>query len=500
MSIAVLPLTDLSPDKNLEYLGDGLAEELIHGLAQLPEISVVSRTSSFLFKEQALDVQQIGAQLNVDTVLEGSIRQDEETLRITLQLIDVDNGFHIWSQQYDRGMSELFSIQEDITRNVVDAITPQNSSSNSISIAGIGTTNPLAYEAFLVARHETRQPTPEAVDRAIAQYRIAINHDPKFYRAYVELIRAYDFKGARFGNRDQEIQIAREVFEVAKANIPDPSPSSWFWVEQFFFYGHDIYQNIPESEELYSLMIRERAHPANEGSPIQGFFQYGIMLARSGFFRAALEFTLPLEAREPLHRGVKLRIAEYYAALGDYESSLGKYDELLALDPYRRSALFDKFYILGKLGRLDEAEIVSQQLSELFTPELTLMLEGTLEYWRGNADTAKAMLDEVANSDQIPASYKGVSYIVIQEFDLGLEYLHLAAEQLDGFISEIILSQTRFLHEEQWERLRSIESFQRLIERFGYSEQWPNELVRRANSLTRYTNVSVTNELTVLSN
>lgn len=490
-SIAVLPLVDMSQLGDLGYLGDGLAEELIHELAQIPELNVVARTSSFFFKNKNMDVQEIGRQLGVSTVLEGSIRLADNQLRITLQLIDVKNGFHLWSHIYEREMNDIFQVQEDIAKNVISVIQPQFDTDSYDLLSEIGTENVLAYDAFLIARHETREPTPQAVDRAITQYRIAIELDPQFERAYLGLIRAYDFKGSRFGDQEETMRLAGEVFELAKARILEPQTRDWFWVEQFFFRGYDVANNFEEAEALYNLMIRERSHPANNGSDITGYFQYGILLSKNGLFEAAIDFMEPLELKEPLNIGVKLRLAEFYAAAENYDAAFRKYDELLELEPFDRSALLDKFFILGKLRMLDQARETRNILASIFTPELVNYLDSMLAFWDGDEELARSLVDTYSNSSNLAPSYKAIARLVIGDYDEAVRLLHIAADQDDGFISEIILTQTRMIDNEGWSRLKELDEFKRLMLRYGYDEHWQSDLVLRANSLSPVTGVLV---------
>ena len=121
-SIAVLPFADLSPGKDQDYFSDGISEELLNALAQIPNLRVAARTSSFQFKGRNLDVAEVGRQLNVAHVLEGSVRRSGTKLRITAQLIDAQTGFHIWSSTYDRELDDIFAIQDEISRAIVEAL------------------------------------------------------------------------------------------------------------------------------------------------------------------------------------------------------------------------------------------------------------------------------------------------------------------------------------------------------------------------------------------
>jgi TolB-like protein len=490
-SIAVLPLVDMSPDRNLEYLGEGLAEELIHGLAQVAGLNVIARTSSFHFKNQNLDVQSIGSQLGVNTVLEGSIRREDDQLRVTLQLINVEDGFHIWSKQFDGFMSEIFKLQDEIAQDVVSAVMPEINTDTYGDLTDAGTNNALAYEAFLVGSYERTQQTRDSIEQAIEQFQLAITYDPGFGRAYESLIDAYDFKGFYYGDREEMLALAGQVLEQAKEHVPERSSTNWFWVEQLILNGENIDIHFREAEELYSLMIRDRSHVANGGSGITGFYQYGLLLAKTGLFDAALAFMVPLEAIDPMSISIKLRLAEFYAAVYDYEKALEKYEELLGLSPRYVQANLDMFLIYGILGRLGEADTVRNELASTFSADLTQLLDAYLVYWRGDKEAAIASLDSLANSEEVPANYKGVTYLAFGENEKAFSFFHTAADQGDPYVSELMLTQTRVLSRDQWLSIRNTDEFMTLMSRYGYDASWPSELGNRANAITGYTKVVV---------
>jgi TolB-like protein len=150
-SIAVLPFADMSSDKDQEYFSDGLAEEIINALAQIPGLKVTARTSSFAFRGKELDITTIAKTLRVRTILEGSVRRAGGSLRITVQLIDAADGCHIWGQRYDRELTDVFQVQEEIAAEITDAL--------QIKLAGRVAArryqpNLRAYDAFLKGRHE----------------------------------------------------------------------------------------------------------------------------------------------------------------------------------------------------------------------------------------------------------------------------------------------------------------------------------------------------------
>ena len=185
-SIAVLPFVNMSDDRDNEYFSDGLSEELLNLLAKIPQLHVAGRTSSFKFKGTNEDLRLIGEQLNVDNVLEGSVRKSGPRLRITAQLIDTDNGYHLWSETYDRDLTDIFEIQDEIANNVVTALRVHLLGEQATTSAN-GKTSTEAYNLFLQGNYFFTHSSAENLQKAIDAYERAIALDPDFARAYAGL-------------------------------------------------------------------------------------------------------------------------------------------------------------------------------------------------------------------------------------------------------------------------------------------------------------------------
>ncbi len=189
-SIAVLPLANLSRDPDQEYFADGLAEELLDLLAKVPGLRVAARTSAFSFKGKNEDVRAIGQSLNVSALLEGSVRKSGDQVRITTQLINVADGYHLWSETYDRKLTDVFAVQDDIARAVVAALKLKLLPGQVPTSVGHRTADPEAYTEYLLGRQQLRLARREAFLQAAKKFERAVAIDPDFAPAWAGLANA----------------------------------------------------------------------------------------------------------------------------------------------------------------------------------------------------------------------------------------------------------------------------------------------------------------------
>jgi adenylate cyclase len=189
-SIAVLPFANMSADQENEFLSDGIAEDLITALSRLGRLRVPARTSSFVFKGKNEDVRRIGQVLNVETVLEGSVRKSGSRLRIAAQLIKVADGFHLWSERYDREMKDVFDIQDDITRAIVDALQVQLGTAPDAPLVKEQTASAEAYQLYLKGREQFKR-RGVGLKKALHYFELSLLEDPNYARAHSGVADAY---------------------------------------------------------------------------------------------------------------------------------------------------------------------------------------------------------------------------------------------------------------------------------------------------------------------
>ncbi len=287
-SIAVLPFTDMSPEKDQEYFCDGMAEELIASLSRVPKLRIVARTSSFAFKGQGEDVRSIGEQLGVDAVLEGSVRKAGNRLRITAQLIEVGNGFHLWSERYDRELEDVFQIQEDIARGIANRFRGEVSAEEDL-VYKRHSNNLEAYNLYLQGRYAWNRREAD-LTKASDYFGRAIEEDPDYSLAYAGLADCYNLFG---------------------------------------WYGYlSPAESYPKAKELAEMAISKDDTLA-EGYTSLGFakmlYEWNWKEAEHNFLRA-----MELNPRYPTNRHW---YSEYLMAVGRIEEAVAEAKMAQALDP-----------------------------------------------------------------------------------------------------------------------------------------------------------------------
>ncbi len=193
-SVAVLPFQNLSADPENEFFGDGLAEEILNALTQIDGLRVAARTSSFSFKGKATEISEIAAKLRVSTVLEGSVRRAGNRIRVTVQLVDVANGFHLWSERYDRQMADIFDVQDEIARAIAEKLKVTLTASGTTRLVKQATTNVQAYELYLRGRALLLK-RGRHVAEGTECLRRAVDLDPTFAAAWAGLADTYTVRG-----------------------------------------------------------------------------------------------------------------------------------------------------------------------------------------------------------------------------------------------------------------------------------------------------------------
>jgi TolB-like protein len=283
-SIAVLPFVNLTGDPAKEYFSDGMSEELLNLLVEVPGLDVAARTSSFAYKGQNVDVRKVARDLGVASVLEGSVRQADDRVRITAQLIDAETGFHLWSDTYDRKLEDIFSVQDEIAAAIVDALKIElagRTDADAGAQHAKPTENVEAYQLYLQGRYFWKRRGADNVRRAIDLYQQALGRDPGFARAHAALASAwvvlpgYAVHGVSEpaqpeGGKETKEEYERAVAAARQALALDANLAeahavlaqvnadrgNWLDAEAGFFFATSLDPSEPTPHHWYSILLR----------------------------------------------------------------------------------------------------------------------------------------------------------------------------------------------------------------------------------------------------
>lgn len=358
-SIAVLPLVDLSGDsENSEYLGDGIAEELINTLVRIPGLKVASRSSSFRFRGKAQDICAIGKDLNVGAILDGSVRRAGDQLRITVQLVNVDNGYHLWSEIYDRRMDDILAIQEDIARAVAEKLQIQSPGEPPHRRARPHTSNTEAYHLYLTGRYFWTKFTKTGLAKACECFECAIAHDPNYPLPYAGLADAY-YRSYLLGNIDPQRAFAKIESSARKALELDGTLAE----------AHVSLANMKlHSDWDFPLVQRELERALGLNSTYaQAHHVYShYWVARGNIEQSRIDSLRALDI-DPANLTLIAHLGWHFYHAGDYAG---------AIDAGRRAIGMDPSFALAR-RYLGQAYAVSHMYSEAIAEFEQLMSDGS---------------------------------------------------------------------------------------------------------------------------
>jgi adenylate cyclase len=324
-SIAVLPFVNMSDDKEQGYFSDGISEELLNLLSKIPQLKVAARTSSFSFKGKGVEIPEIARQLRVANVLEGSVRRSGEQLRITAQLIRAAEGYHLWSETYDRKMDDIFKIQDEIAGEVVKEL--------KVKLLGAApkarTTDPKAYGPYLQARELGRQQTAEAFAKSDALYRQVLEIDPRYAPAWNELARNFVNKvGMGLLPNQEGFAHAREAVEKALAIDPDDAKANTTRGLVAIYGDNDLAGAARHFQRALALDPTDVAVLGNAG----------LFLQSLGRLDEALALEEAVVRRDPVNVTPLFNLGYHQRMAGRYDAAIASFRTVLSLSPNRGGA------------------------------------------------------------------------------------------------------------------------------------------------------------------
>ena len=362
-SIAVLPFDNMSNDPNQEYFSDGIAEDIITDLSQLKNLAVVARNSSFTYRDKSAKAQDIGMDLGVKYLLEGSVRKAGDRIRLTVQLIDTSNGHHLWAERFDRELTNMFALQDEITERIISALSVQLSGDEKQQLTNNATKSFEAYDLFLQGQISGAHFTKEGMAQAATIYRQAISLDPSFARAYGALAIVLT-RQVFTGYSDSPAEMRERALElVRKAVSINPNSPQVQWAQGYvYMYRNQFGEAVEALERAVEL----------SPSYADGYALLALIKNNLGHAEDAIRL---------IEKGMKLNpyytwdylynLGRAHYALGQYQRAVQYLQQALERNEAPRAPRIFLIASFIQLGQQDDAEWEVEQLVVTY-PDITL--------------------------------------------------------------------------------------------------------------------------------
>jgi TolB-like protein/Tfp pilus assembly protein PilF len=449
-SIAVLPFVNMSGGEENEYFSDGITEEILNALAQVPGLKVAARTSAFQFKDRQLDLREVGRQLNVASVLEGSVQRSGDDIRITAQLIDAESGFHIWSGKFDRQLVDIFAVEDEIARTIADTLRAPLGLEPASRLVSRATEDAEAYELYLQGQQMLGRRGASLL-RAVSFYEHALARDPNFAAAHAGLAEAYALLPF-YALGDWEEFLAKAEASARRALALDSTMAR----------AHVALANV--RRDLWDWDTAQAHYErAIELAPndAEAQHQYAQFLSTVGRHQAAVAQTYIFVELDPLSPIVNAGQARTLMFVGRYQEAIRSLNKAIELDPNLGLAHLWLMWANLLTGRYDEAEQAARlgaalvgedparyatlvravQNPELKSEALSILGTATDEHW------------------ELSPGARAYWYTLLDEHELALDAL--------TFVVDKGLGNVTFLSDAIVGPLRNDPRFQDLLERAG---------------------------------
>ena len=427
-SIAVLPLVDMSENHDLQYFSDGLSEELINLLAQSPQLHVVGRTSAFSFKDKDDDLKTIGQKLGVATLLEGSVRKVGDHLRITVQLINAADGFHLWSQTYDRDLLDVYAVQDEIAGAVTSALKVRLLDAPAPAVASHRAPKPEAYTQYLRARQLKSRISPERVRDAVDAMRKVVALDPQFAAAYAQLATLQSWAADYADDATGVAEAQREALASAERAIElDPNLADGYWARG------NLRANMTW-DWGGARRDFERALAINP-SDSRTLMGYAALLASLGHLPEAIAMARKAGDLDPLSPSIWQALGYYLGASGQLDEARVALARALVLKPAFPFAHFRLGVVSLLEGKPEAAEADFERSA--YEP-VQLLGKALTEHDRKHPAQARKALDALTKRYGFNAAFQvAQAHAWCGEPDQAFEWLDRAFVQRDGGLAEL---------------------------------------------------------------
>ena len=424
-SLAVLPFANMSGDKEQEYFSDGLAEEIINALTQISGLKVIARTSAFAFKGKNEDIRRIAELLDVDNILEGSVRKSGNRLRITAQLISAADGSHLWSERYDREMADVFDIQDEISQAIAGKLHAR------LAVAGPlvkrYTDNVDAYNLYLKGSYQANRFTPDSLAKSKDYYEQAIAIDPDYALAWSGLGYYYYLLGFFGYMRPKEAYDQSKQAILKSLELDETLPAAHAMVGVYRAYEFDW--KGAESEFRRALEL----NPQSIDVWTSYDFYYLVPMLR---LDEAIAGTRKAIERDPLSPFLQFRLGLWYCYTRQWDRAIEQMRYALDLDPSYMMALLLNGLLYARIGRLEEGIRSLEAAVQLSgRSSYTLGYLGWMYATAGRIEEARRLLKELQSREQkayvAPSSFAYI-HLALGEFDNAIDWLEKMIEERDA--------------------------------------------------------------------
>jgi len=456
-SVAVLPFVNMSPDSENEYFSDGITEEILNALTKVDGLMVTSRTSSFAFKGRNEDIRQIGSQLGVNTVLEGSVRKIGDRVRITAQLINTKDGYHQWSETYDRKLEDIFEIQDEISNEIATRLREKLSYKDiKEPLVKQKTYNLEAYNLFLKARYYWNKWNYDDFQRSIKCNEEALKIDHHFALPYVGLSSCYLVLASMNYLHPKEAYPKAKEYALKAMKLDDSLSDSHFSLA--------LVQMFYDWDWAGAFNSFQKALEINPGSA-DVHYTYSLYLIATGRCREALTEVEKSHTMDPLSLPINNFLGNAFYYLRMYDEAINQFNKTLELDPNFILSLQGLGMAYIAKGEFVKAIKTFKEIQRLSGNEIkSLSLLGYAYAKFGMMDKAEEYLQELIKYQSQDSGTLNMEFAILyaglKDYDKVFHHLDLAFEDKSGGM--IFLN----VHPE-WTQLNSDSRFQALIKRIG---------------------------------
>jgi len=454
-TIVVLPFADMTPGGDQSYWGDGLAEEITHALAQVEGLQVISRTSAFAFRDQNLEVREIGQKLGAGTALEGSIRTSQQQIRVTAQLIDAASGRHLWSERFDRNLDDAFKVQDDVTQAVLERLRETLAGNPAQHPKRRRPVNRSAFDLYLKGRHSLYRYTREGVASAIDCFESATAQDSNYAQPWAGLAEAYTISAIVGWAPPREVMPRAKKAALRAIEIDDRAAEAHASLAMVLFRYDYEWEN---AEKAY-----ERAMELSPGSGTIRIWYASFLVFRQRPEQAIFEARRASEL-DPLSVEAQRVVADTLYFCRRYDETVEQCQLILSHHP---NYYFAHFYIgMALVGQQRPCEAVEALATAKRLAGETPMTRSMLAWASakaGNATLARELLEaleEERKRSYFPSFLIALVYNGLGDVDPAFEWLERGLADRDALFPVLEVDQT-------WDPLRSDVRFTSILERMG---------------------------------